>query len=308
MTREFENWPALPLDAWIETYRTLQLWTQIVGKVRLRQAPLINHWWNVPLYITPSGLTTSLIPYGKGGFEIRFDFVRHLLGVERCGEKDESRTMPLAAISVADFYHGFMDILHAVGIDVRIWTHPVECESSIPFEKDRTHAAYDPEYAARFWRILVQSERVFQIFRSGFTGKCSPVHFFWGGFDMAVTRFSGRPAPAHAPVPNVAHFIVLEAYSHEVSSCGFWPGGGAIAEPAYYSYAYPEPEGFGTCRVSPEQAFYSKEMGEYILPYEKVRTADDQDAALLAFLQSTYVAAAEKGRWDRGNLERTRVP
>jgi hypothetical protein len=299
-----EQWPALPLGEWKETCETLHLWTQIVGKVKLKQASLVNHWWNVPLYVTPAGLTTGMVPYGRGGFEIRFDFVRHLLSVDACGARDESGTMPLSACPVADFYHGFMDLLHALGIDVRIWTVPQEMEKAIPFDEDRTHGAYDPEYARRFWRVLVQSERIFQFFRSRFTGKCSPVHFFWGGFDMAVTRFSGRPAPPHPPVPYVAHFVVLEAYSHEVSSCGFWPGGGAVPEPVYYSYAYPEPEGFKAYPVSPEGAFYSAEMGEYILPYEKVRTSGDPEGELLAFLQSTYVAAAETGHWDRERLER----
>jgi hypothetical protein len=301
---EFEQWPGLPLDKWKDTYETLRLWTQIVGKVRLKQAPLVNHWWNVPFYVTPAGLTTSMMPYGRGGFEVRFDFVRHLLAVDVCGERNESRTMPLSACPVADFYHRFMDLLRSVGIDVQIWTMPQEVETRIPFEEDTAHATYDPEYAQRFWRILVQSERIFQIFRSGYIGKCSPVHFFWGGFDMALTRFSGRPAPPHPPVPFLAHFVVLEAYSHEVSSCGFWPGSGALQEPAYYSYAYPEPEGFKNSEVSPNKAFYSAEMGEYILPYERVRNADDPDGELLVFLQSTYVAAAETGHWDRGSLER----
>jgi hypothetical protein len=266
---------------------------------------LINHWWNVPLYVTPTGLTTSLIPYGRRGFEIRFDFLRHLLVLDTM---DENRSMPLSACPVSDFYHQFTELLRSVAIEVPIWTVPVEVETRIPFEEDRTHASYDPEYTRRFWRILVQSARVFEIFRSRFIGKCSPVHFFWGGFDMAVTRFSGRPAPPHPPAPFVAHSVVLEAYSHEVSSCGFWPGSGPIQEPAYYSYAYPEPQGFRRYEVRPEGAFYADEMGEYILPYDKVRTADDPDARLLAFLQSTYVAAAETGRWDRGSLERRAEP
>ncbi len=304
----FDEWPRLPLDEWKDTYETVRLWTQIVGKVRLRQTELVNHWWNVALYVTPTGLTTSMIPYGKGGFEIRFDFTRHLLSVDTCGERDESGTMPLSACTVADFYQRIMELLHSMGIDVPIWTVPQEVETPISFEEDRTHAAYDPEYVRRFWWILVRSTTVFQVFRSRFIGKCSPVHFFWGGFDMAVTRFSGRIAPPHPPVPNIAHFVVLEAYSHEVSSCGFWPGSGAIPEPAYYSYAYPEPEGFKDYRVSPRNAFYSAEMGEYILPYESVRRADDPEGELLAFLESTYVAAAETGHWDREHLERTDGP
>ncbi len=300
-----EFWPALPLGEWKETYETLHLWTQVVGKVRLRQAPLMNHWWQVPLYVTPTGLTTSMVPYGKRGFEIRFDFLRHLLVVDTCGGTDKSGTMPLSACSVSDFYGRFMELLHSLEIDVPIWTTPVEIGTRIPFEEDRTHAAYDPAYVQRFWRILVQSERVFQTFRSRFIGKCSLVHFFWGAFDMAVTRFSGRRAPAHPPVPYVAHYVMLEAYSHEVSSCGFWPGGGSIEEPAYYSYAYPEPEGFKDYEMDLQGGFYSNEMGEFILPYEQVRLADDPDGRLLNFLERTYVAAAETGHWDRGSLERT---
>ena len=299
-----EQWPALPLDAWKETYETVRLWTQVVGKVRLKLAPLVNHWWNVALYVTPTGLTTSMVPYGSGGFEVRFDFVRHLLTVDVCGRTEGSGKMSLAAGPVADFYQRFMEFLHSLGIDVKIWTMPQEMETSIPFEEDRDHTAYDPEYARRFWRVLVQSDRVLQIFRSRFTGKCSPVHFFWGGFDMAVTRFSGRGAPLHPPVPHIADFVVLEAYSHEVSSCGFWPGGGPIAEAVYYAYAYPEPAGFREYPISPDDAFYSRDMGEFILPYEKVRTASDPDNELLAFLQSTYVAAAETGHWDMSRLER----
>ncbi len=306
--RKFEQWPSLPLEAWKDTYETLRLWTQIVGKVRLKQAPLINHWWNVPFYVTPTGLTTSIIPYRSHGFEIRFDFLRHLLIVDTTGDRDDSRTMALSASSVADFYHRFVELLRSLEIEVPIWTVPVEVETRIPFEQDRTHAAYDGDYAQRFWRILVQSERVLQIFRSSFIGKCSPVHFFWGGFDMAVARFSGRRAPPHPAVPYVAHFVVLEAYSHEVSSCGFWPGSGPVQEPAYYAYAYPEPEGFKSYKVNPDGAFYSDEMGEYILPYEKVRRADDPDSYLLAFLESTYVAASETGRWDRASLERGYLP
>ncbi|OPY64212.1 MAG: hypothetical protein A4E57_03633 [Syntrophorhabdaceae bacterium PtaU1.Bin034] len=300
----FVYWPSLPLKDWQDTYATLQLFTQIVGKVRLKQAPLINHWWQVPLYVTPRGLTTSAIPHGERTFEVQFDFIDHRLIVHASGEENASRSFALAPYSVAEFYGQFMDTLRSLGLQVRIWPVPVEVETRIPFDQDRTHAAYDPEYANRLWRILVQSERVFQLFRSRFIGKCSPVHFFWGAFDLAVTRFSGRRAPDHPPAPYVAHYVVLEAYSHEVSSCGFWPGGGVIEEPAYYSYAYPEPEGFRDYVVRPESAYYSSEMGEFILPYDAVRLAEEPDKMLLAFLQSTYVAAAETGLWDRTNLER----
>ncbi len=296
-----QDWPELPLDAWKETYATLHMWTQIVGKVRLGQTVLVNHWWNVVFYVTPAGLTTSFIPYGTGGFEVRFDFREHRLVVEAT---NGTRSMALRAVSVAEFYREFMDLLHALGIDVSIWPVPVEVETRIPFDEDDRHRAYDPEYADRLRWILVQSERVLQLFRARFIGKCSPVHFFWGAFDMALTRFSGRPAPPHPPAPFVAHRVVAEAYSHEVSSCGFWPGGGPVPEPAYYAYAYPEPEGFAAWNVAPDGAFYAKEMGEYILPYGKVRSAPDPDAYLLTFLESTYAAAAETGNWDRATIER----
>jgi hypothetical protein len=300
----FEYWPSLPLKDWQDTYATLHMWTQIVGKVRLRQAPHVNHWWQVPFYIDSRGLTTSTIPYGQRTFEVQFDFHGHQLIIHTCGEGETTRSFPLAARSVAEFYGRFMDLLRSLDLEVRIWPVPVEVENPIPFKQDRTHAAYDPEYASRLWRILAQSDRMFQIFRSGFIGKCSPVHFFWGSFDMALTRFSGRRAPRHPPVPNLAHFVAIEAYSHEVSSCGFWPGGGPIQEPIYYSYAYPEPEGFKSYLVRPTSAFFSSELGEFILPYDAVRRSKNPDQELLAFLQSTYEAAAETGRWDRANLER----
>jgi hypothetical protein len=269
--------------------------------VRLAQTALVNHWWNVVFYVTPTGLTTSFIPYGTGGFEVRFDFMEHRLVVETT---NGTRAMALRAVSVARFYREFMDLLHGLGIDVSIWPVPVEVATRIPFDEDDRHSAYDPDYADRLRRILVQSERLLQIFRARFIGKCSPVHFFWGSFDMALTRFSGRTAPPHPPVPFLVHRVVLEAYSHEVCSCGFWPGGGPVPEAAYYAYAYPEPEGFAMRDVAPEGAFYSKEMGEYILPYEKVRPAQDPDMSLLTFLESTYAAAAETGNWDRVALER----
>ncbi len=303
----FEYWPSLPLKDWQDTYATLHMWTQIVGKVRLKQAPHVNHWWQVPLYVTPCGLTTSPMPYGQRVFEVQFDFHDHRLNVQAFGEGETTRSMLLSPRSVAEFYEQFMDLLRGLNLEIRIWPMPVEVENPIPFEQDRTHAAYDPEYASRFWRILVQSDRAFQIFRSRFIGKCSPVHLFWGALDLAVTRFSGRRAPEHPPVPNLAHSIAIEAYSHEVSSCGFWPGGGSIPEPVYYSYAYPEPEGFKNYTVRPASAFYSKDLGEFLLPYEAIRCAKDPDRELLAFLQSTYDAAADTGRWDRGNLERIKT-
>ena len=302
----FEYWPSLPLEEWQDTYATLHMWTQIVGKVRLKQAPHVNHWWQVPLYVTPRGLTTSPIPYGQRTFEVLFDFNDHRLIVHAFGEGETTGSLPLSARPVAEFYEQFMDLLRSLNLEMRIWPVPVEVENPIPFKQDRTHAAYDPEYARRFWRILVQSDRVFQIFRSRFIGKCSPVHLFWGALDLAVTRFSGRRAPEHPPAPNLAHFVAVEAYSHEVSSCGFWPGGGPIREPVYYSYAYPEPEGFKNYPVRPAGAYYSKELGEFLLPYEAIRRAKDPDQELLAFLQSTYDAAADTGRWDRANLERVK--
>jgi hypothetical protein len=303
--RAFEYWPSLPLKDWQETYATLHMWTQIIGKIRLRQAPHVNHWWQVPLYVTARGLSTSPIPHGRRTFEIHLDFVDHLLVISASGEGGGSRSLPLSPLSVADFYEKCMELLSSLGLEVRIWPVPVEVDNPIPFKKDRTHASYDPEHAHKFWRILVQSDRVLQIFRSRFIGKCSPVHFFWGAFDMAVTRFSGRRAPRHPGAPNLAHFVAIEAYSHEVSSCGFWPGGGIIQEPVYYSYSYPEPEGFKSFPIRPASAYYSNEFREFMLPYDAVRRAKDPDEELLTFLQSTYEAAAEAGHWDRANLERT---
>ncbi len=299
-----EFWPSLPLQAWQETYATLHMLTQIVGKIRLRHAPHVNHWWQVPLYITARGLTTSPIPHGRRIFEIDFDFLDHRLNIQTTGGADASRSLLLSPRPIAEYYNEIVEALRDLGLPAKIWPVPVEIENPIPFAEDRTHAAYDPAYARSFWHVLLQSDRVLRTFRSRFIGKCSPVHFFWGGFDMAVTRFSGRRALAHPAVPNVAHFVVLEAYSHEVSSCGFWPGGGVIQEPVYYSYAYPEPEGYKTFPIKPKSAYYSAEMGEFLLPYEAVRRAKDPDKELLTFLQTTYEAAAETGKWDRENLER----
>jgi hypothetical protein len=293
-----ESWPRLPLAEWRDTYATLHMWTQIVGKVRLALTPLVNHWWNVPLHVDARGLTTSSIPYRGGAFEIRFDFVHDVLVLETC--EGIVRTLPLESRSVASFHRAFMEMLHDAGIDVRIWNMPVEIPDPIPFDEDDVHATYDAESARRFWRILVTVERVFGQFRSRFIGKCSPVHFFWGSFDLAVTRFSGRRAPERPG----ADAITREAYSHEVSSVGFWPGSGDIADAAFYSYAAPEPAGFRDRKVLPAQAFYDGKLGEYILMYEDVRTAQSPSAALLAFCDSTYAAAADLAGWDRGALER----
>jgi hypothetical protein len=300
------TWPSLPLAAWQDTYETLHMWTQIVGKIRLALVPQINHWWNSTLYVTPRGLTTSTMPYGTRTFEISFDFLDHHLQIET--SDGITRRIALVPRSVADFYQDVMGTLHEIGIEVRIWTRPQEVQEPIPFEQDYNHAAYDPEYAQRLWRILVQADRVMTVFRSRFIGKSSPVHFFWGSFDLAVTRFSGRRAPEHpGGVPNMADWVTREAYSHEVSSCGFWPGGGAVVEPVFYAYAYPAPEGFQDYPIQPKEAFYSSQMQEFILPYEAVRQADNPDEILLTFLQSTYEAAANLGNWDRAALERPPV-
>lgn len=296
------TWPSLPVAAWQDTYATLHLWTQIIGKIRLALAPKLNHWWHSTLYVTPRGLTTFSIPYGTRTFEISFDFLAHHLKIET--SDGITQRIALVPRSVADFYQEVMDTLSASGIEVRIWTMPQEVAEPIPFDQDRQHAAYDPESAQRFWRILVQADRVMTAFRSRFIGKVSPVHFFWGSFDLAVTRFSGRSAPEHpGGVPNMADWVTREAYSHEVSSCGLWLGGGAVEEPVFYSYAYPKPEGFQDYPVQPKEAFYSSQMQEFILPYEAVRQADDPDAVLLVFLQSTYDAAANLGNWDRAALD-----
>jgi hypothetical protein len=301
-----ETWPSLPFAEWRDTCATLHMWTQIIGKIRLAQAPLINHWWQVPLYVTSRGLTTSPIPLGERVFEIGFDFIDHRLTIETGDGKADG--FALRPIAVADFYAEATQRLRARGIDSHIWTTPVEIPDPIPFEQDRTNAAYDPDYANRFWRSLVQADRVFTAFRARFLGKASPVHFFWGSFDLAVTRFSGRRAPQHPGAPNVADKVTREAYSHEVSSCGFWPGGAGMEQPIFYSYAYPRPAGFGDAPVTPAPAFYSRDFGEFILPYDEVRQASSPDEALLDFLQSTYEAAATLAHWDRAELERPAVP
>jgi len=295
---QLDPWPALPLESWKDTCATLHMWSQIVGKVRLALTPLVNHWWNVPLYVSSRGLTTSAIPYRNGAFEIWFDFIDHQLVLQT---SDGSRkSLPLRPRSVADFYQEFMGMLRSSGIEVRIWRMPVEIPDPIPFDEDRVHASYDPEAAQRFWRILLSVQSVFDEFRSRFIGKCSPVHFFWGSFDLAVTRFSGRRAPARPG----ADSITKEAYSHEVSSVGFWPGGGGIPDAAFYSYAAPEPEGFRNAPVRPETARYDGQLNEFIVMYEDVRRSASAAAALLDFCQSTYEAGATLAKWDRDALEK----
>lgn len=302
-SKQLSEWPELPLREWQDTYATLHMWTQIVGKIRLMQCPHVNHWWQVALYLTARGLTTSPIPYNNRTFEIDFDFMDHRL-ILRTND-GLIRSFGFTRLSVADFYRELMETLRSVGMNIEIWTTPVEVVERIPFEEDRSHATYESGHAHRCWQMMVQTDRVLKQFRSGFLGKCSPVHFFWGAFDMAVTRFSGRRAPEHpGGISALADFVVREAYSHEVSSCGFWPGGGAMQEPAFYAYAYPEPNGFKQAAVEPKQAFYSSDLHEFILPYDVVRTSEDPDKVLLSFLQSTYDAAANLGNWDRGALER----
>jgi hypothetical protein len=274
------------------------MWTQMVGKVRLKLTPLINHWWNVPLYITARGLTTSRIPYEQRAFELWFDFLKHELVLET--SDGIIKTLPLAPRSVAEFYGEFMGMLESAGIHVKIWRMPVEIPNPIAFDQDRVHSSYDPRAVEKLWRILLSVDAVFSQFRSGFIGKCSPVHFFWGSFDLAVTRFSGRRAPERPG----ADAMTREAYSHEVSSVGFWLGGGDVKGAAFYSYTVPEPQGFKEARVRPDAAYYDKQLGEFLLMYEDVRKADSPTASLLAFCQSTYEAAANLGNWDRAALER----
>jgi hypothetical protein len=293
-----ECWPSLPLESWDDTRATLHMWTQIVGKVRLALTPLVNHWWNVPLYVTARGLTTSLIPYGERSFELRFDFLKHQLVLETSDAA--VRALPLAPRPVADFYQEFMSMLRAEGINVKIWHMPVEIPNPIPFDQDRVHASYDPKSVEKFWRILVSVDAIFKQFRSRFIGKSSPVHFFWGSFDLAVTRFSGRRAPERPG----ADIMTREAYSHEVSSVGFWPGTSGMSDAAFYSYAAPEPNGFKQAPSQPAAAGYNSTLGEFLLPYEDVRKAESPSTSLLQFCQSTYEAAANLGKWDRVALER----
>jgi hypothetical protein len=295
-------WPALPFEQWQATAETLQLWTQIVGKVRLKLSPWVNHSWHVTLYVTSRGLTTSPIPHGLQTFEIAFDFIDHALRITKSDGAE--RTLALRAQSVAEFYRAVMSTLAELDVAVAIDTMPNELAEAVRFDEDETHRSYDPVYANRFWRVLVQSDRVFKQFRARFCGKCSPVHFFWGSFDLAVTRFSGRAAPPHpGGVPHLPDVVAREAYAREVSSVGFWPGSAAMPTPAYYSYAYPEPAGFADAKVEPSAASYSTQLHEFLLPYDAVRTADSPDDVLLAFAQSTYDAASTFGRWDREMLD-----
>ncbi len=298
-----DAWPELPYAAWKDTCGTLHLWTQIVGKIRLAQTPWLNHSWHVALYVTAWGLTTSPTPYRERAFQIDFDFVDHTLRVRT--SDGSFRRLPLEPMPVAEFYAQLFAAMAELGLDVRIRTMPCEIADCIPFDRDFSHVAYDRDYAARFWRVLLSTHEVLAHFRTGFLGKASPIHFFWGSFDLAVTRFSGRPAPRHpGGVPHLPDVVAEEAYSHEVSSAGFWPGGGGpIDYPAFYSYAYPAPEKFAQASVRPAEAFFSRDLGEFILPYEAVRAAPNPKPVLMDFLQSTYDAAADLGRWDRAALD-----
>ncbi|MEU6717465.1 DUF5996 family protein [Nonomuraea sp. NPDC046802] len=294
------SWPSLRVSDWTPTRETLHMWTQIVGKIRMAHAPLLNHWWQVTLYVSPRGLTTSTIPYRTGAFEIEFDFVGHQLEVR--SSNGGARSLPLRPMPVAEFYTRILDMLDQLGIEAPIRPHPNEVEPAIPFAEDHTHASYDGEAAALFWRQLLQANRVIGEFRSHFVGKVSPVHFFWGGMDLACTRFSGRTAPPHpGGVPNCGDWVMVEGYSRELSSCGFWPGGGE--EGAFYSYAYPEPDGFADQPIGPEGAYFSTEFKQFLLPYEVARAAPDPDRAVTEFLHTTYEAAANRGHWDRPALE-----
>ena len=297
---ETTGWPALRVDDWADTRDTLHMWTQIIGKVRMAAAPMINHWWQVPLYVSARGLTTSAIPHGRRVFDIEFDFYDHQLLIrEGAGAQ---RVVTLEAKPVSRFYAETITALDELGFDVPVMASPVEVERAIPFEDDHEHVSYDRDAVRRFWGQLVQAHRVMTDFRSRFIGKVSPVHFFWGGLDLAVTRFCGRSAPAHpGGAPTVGDWVMVEGYSHELSSCGFWPGG--ADEGAFYAYSYPEPDGFNEHPVGPDAAFYKTEAGQFLLPYEAVRTAADPDAALLEFLQTTYEAAADNAGWDRDALE-----
>jgi hypothetical protein len=298
-----ERWPELSYAAWKDTRDTLHLWTQVVGKIRLALTPWLNHSWHVVLYVTARGLTTSPIPYRGREFQIDFDFIDHVLWVRT--SDGQSRDLRLVPMPVAEFYKQVIAVLGALGVDVAVRTMPCEIPNCIPFEQDIVHRAYDSDYANRFWRVLLSTHRVMTQFRSAFLGKASPVHFFWGSFDLAVTRFSGRRAPRHpGGVPHLPDSVAQEAYSHEVSSAGFWPGGGGPIEyAAFYSYAYPSPKGFASARAKPNEAFFSEALGEFILPYDAVRMAADPERALMEFLQSTYEAATDLGSWDRAALE-----
>jgi hypothetical protein len=297
-----ETWPELPFEKWKDTCATVHMWTQIVGKIRLVQTPWTNHSWHVTLYLTARGLTTSPIPYGSSIFEIRFDFIDHELRILK--NDGATRVIKLQPQSVAKFYHAVMTALNELKLPVKIDMLPNEIPDPIRFDEDEAHRSYDADYANRFWHVLAQSDRVFKDFRSRFCGKCSPVHFFWGSFDLAVTRFSGRLAPPHpGGIPHLPDAITREAYSQEVSSLGFWPGNAAMPTPIFYSYAYPEPKGFSEAKIKPPSAAYNSQVKEFVLPYDAVRTAKSPDETLLAFAQSTYDAASTLGAWDRAALE-----
>jgi uncharacterized protein DUF5996 len=296
-TTSDDRWPALPYEAWKDTYATLHMWTQVVGKVALAQAPPLNHSWGVAFDVTPRGLSTRALPYGPRSFTIAFDFIDHRLQIAT--SDGAMRTLPLVPKTVADFYRDVMRALDELSLPVKIWTVPAEVPSPIRFEEDVQHHAYDPEYANRVWRILMQIQRVFTAARCDFVGKCSPLNFFWGSFDLALTRFSGRPAP-----PRDGPAFMRDAYSHEVISHGWWPGGGTVLEPVFYAYAAPEPPGLKEAHVGPEAAYYHREMGEFLLPYDGVRRSASPDAAITEFIDSTYEAAARLAHWDRAALER----
>lgn len=302
MSDSISGWPSLPVADWADTRDTLQLMTQIVGKIRMVYAPLMNHWWNVPLYVSPRGLTTTLIPHGHRAFQMDFDFLDHQLLVSTT--EGDRQAIALQPRPIAEFYAETMRVLDQLGLSTEIWTMPVEIVDAIPFDTDQQHCAYDSEQVRRFWLALVQITRVFEKFRGRFIGKVSPVHLFWGALDLAVTRFSGRRAPLHpGGAPNCGPEVMWEAYSHEVSSAGYWPG--PDGEGVFYSYAYPEPPDYRAAAVAPAAAAFDPALGEFTLPYTAVREAEDPDALLLEFLQSTYEAAADLGRWDRDNLERS---
>ena len=295
MTNSYAGWPELMIEGWSDTRDTVHLWTQIVGKTRMALSPALNHWWGVALYVDATGLTTSMMPLGDRGLEIRFDFLAHRLVLATTDGR--SRTMKLEPRSVADFYTEYIDLLAQLGVDAKIMGKPVELPHATPFAEDVEHASYDAEAIERFWRALVSAHRVFSEFRADFRGKSSPVHFFWGAFDLAVTRFSGRSAPLHpGGVPNCADWVMHEAYSDEVSSAGFWPGG--ATEGVFYSYAYPDPEGYDSHPAVQAPAYFDRTLGEYVLPYAEVRTSENPDALLRAFLEQTHRAAAETARWE----------
>jgi hypothetical protein len=300
------SWPELPWDVWQPTISTLHLWVQMVGKVRMALAPPLNHWWHVPFYVTPRGLTTSAIPHGDGAFQIDFDFVEHELRV--IDSRPGTFTMALEPKSVARFYRELMDGLHGLDIDVRIRTTPTEVVDAIPFERDEQHAAYDPSHATAFWRGLLQADRVMKRFQTGFVGKASPVQFFWGSFDLAMSRYSGRPAPLHpGGAPNCADWVMEEAYSREEHAIGWWPSSEPPG-PVFYSYVYPEPDGFRLAYIRPAEASFDRGLGEFVLAYDDVRRAADPDAAALAFFEATYEAGADLAGWDRASLEPTVLP